>query len=257
MDNIETNEGRGIKTTNTVFDIIEYLHRGESAGVTEIADELGIAKGTVHSHLVTLHQRRYVIKESDDRYSLGLRFLNLGGAQMAAHELYGVAKPVVNNLADETGETAQVAVEEHGLAHYLYQQRGRKAVKTDSHLGSERHLHSTAVGKAILAYLDDPAIEAVIDRHGLPAFTEHTITERDELQEELQSIRDLGIAFDRSEQIDGIQCVAAPIVENGSAIGALSVAGPTKRVSGSRFEDSLPETVKRSARIIEIDIQNS
>lgn len=257
MDNIEPIDGRGIKTTDTVFDIVEYLHRHGSAGVTEIAGDLDITKGTVHSHLVTLHRRRYVTKESDDRYSLGLRFLNFGGAQMVAHDLYEVAKPVVNDLVDETGETAQVAVEEHGLAHYLYQERGEKAVRTDSHVGSERYLHCTAIGKVILAHLDDSVIDAIVDRHGLPALTEKTITDRIELKEELQSVRDAGIAFDRGEQIDGIQCVAAPIVENGTVIGALSVAGPTKRMSGTWFEETLPETVKRSARIIEIDVENA
>jgi len=242
-----------IKSIDKAFDILEFIQEQDGARITDIADHLNVSKGTVHSHLATLERRRYVVNESNV-YRIGYRFLNLGGHATTRNPLYDVAKNEITDLASETGETANFIVEEFGWGIYLIQSRGRKAVMTDSHIGRERLLHCTAAGKAILANLTEERIEEIIDRHGLPALTENTLTSRRALDSELEEIRDREVAFDDEELIDGIRCVAAPILdEYGVAKGAISISGPTKRMTGERFREDLPDLLTRTARIIEIN----
>lgn len=247
---------RTIASSNTLLDIIEYVGDNGIVGVTEIADALDKPKSTIHPHLQTLKKRRFVVSE-EGKYRLGTRFLNVGGKVISQNDLYHVAKPEIEELAEETGESVQLGIEEHGTGYYLYQTRGPKAVRTDSVIGTERPLHVTAFGKVILAFLSEDRVQEIVEQHGLPKVTENSITEYDALLEELSLIRDRGVAFDESELIVGIQCVAAPIFDQDEeVIGAISVSGPRKRMSGTRLRQTIPSQLKDVARIVEINISN-
>jgi DNA-binding IclR family transcriptional regulator len=251
--NERPNENR-IKSIDTTVEILETIQRRDGAGVTEIADSLGVSKSNVHSHLRTLLEHRFVVKDGDT-YRLGLRFLNFGGFARQRQGLYSIIKPEVDELAQETGETAQVMTEEHGRGIYLYQAKGQQAVRTDSYIGTDVCLHCTAVGKALLAHLSRERVEEIIDRHGLPKKTPDTITDQDVLFERLETIRDRGYAFDDGERIDGIRCVAAPITkDDGTVVGSLSVSGPKKRIHEDYFREELPKIVQEATRVIEINV---
>jgi DNA-binding IclR family transcriptional regulator len=253
-DTLTQTDGTGVKSVETMFDIVETIQRKNGAGVTEIADALDISKSTVHSHLQSLVENRCVVKEGTT-YHVGLRFLNFGGYARQRLNLYHILKPEVDALAEETGETAQVMGEEHGRGIYLYQAKGQQAVRTDSHVGTEVYLHCTAVGKALLAHLPRERVQKIVDHHGLPKKTPETIADREALFDRLETVREQGHAFDDGERIDGIRCVAAPIKkEDGGVVGSLSVSGPTKRISGDYFRSELPELVKNAARVIEINV---
>lgn len=241
----------GIKSTDTLFSILEFLQTCDGAGVTEIAEALNLSKSTVHTHLQSLRAHRCVRKDGTT-YRLGLRFLSFGGHACDRTGLLDIVRPEVDGLVEETGETAQMVVEEHGRGIYICQRRGPEAVRTDSHVGTDVSLHCTAAGKAILAYLPEDRVEEIIDRHGLPTRTEGTLTDRNELFDALERVRDRGYAIDDSERIPGIRCVAAPVRSN-DVIGALSVNGPTKRVEGDYFREELPSLVRRAARVVEIN----
>lgn len=242
-----------IKTTGTVFDIVEHVKSNTSCTLTDIATDLDISKSTVHAHLQTLRDRGYVIEE-DGEYRLGLRFFSLGG-HVRQNEPYGklyqMGKPEIDELVETTDERAQIVVEEQGFGFYLYQARGNRAVLADTHTGTRIPLHSTAVGKAILSTLPEERVETIVSRHGLPADTPRTTTDPDELFDELDRIRDRGCAFDRGERVVGVRCVAAPIELDELPIAAgVSVSIPKLRRSDTFFEDRLPELVANAARII-------
>lgn len=247
-----TGADSGIKSTDTLFAIVETLKERNGAGVTELADELDRSKSTIHSHLKSLEKHRCVVKEGDT-YRIGLRFLNFGGYAAQQTDLLEIVQSEVDGLVEETGETSQMIVEEHGRGIYLYQNRGDQAVKTDSHVGTEVYLHCTAVGKAILAHLPEGRVHEIVDRHGLPEKTPETVTDRETLFDELEEIRDRGYAFDDGERIPGIRCVAAPVRTDETVIGAMSVSGPTKRMKGDTFRHEIPELVCRAARVVEIN----
>ena len=246
-----------IQSTETAFTIIEYLSENERAGVTEIAKAIGVSKSTVHNHLKTLEQSEYVAKNEDNRYVLGYRFLTLGGKVRQRSKLHDVAKPEINWLVEKTGESACVATEEYGRITYLYQARGERAITTDSRTGTRVLPHCTALGKSILAHYSEERVDKIIDRHGLPPSTENTITTRDELFEEFETIREQGYAFDDEERIDGLRCVAAPIMDDDEVCGALSVSGPAKRFQSEWYYEELPELIRRAVRVVEINLTYS
>jgi DNA-binding IclR family transcriptional regulator len=244
-----------IKGTEKTIRVVETLREMDGAGVTELANRLGLSKGTVHDYLSTLRQHNYVVKEGNE-YHVGLGFFELGEYARNRIRIYHVARPEVSKLAEETGEVANLLVEEHGLGVYLYRERGENAVTLDTHTGKRRYLHNTALGKAILAHLSEGRVEEILDRYGLPKANENTITDRDELYEELDAIRDRGYAYCDQERVEGLQCVAVPLTScsDNRVLGAISVAGPSTRMKGDRISEEIPDKLLQAANVIEINV---
>lgn len=252
----EQEPGRTVQAVETSLELVDVLQELGQARVTELANELGMSKGAVHSHLATLEQNEHVVKEGD-HYRLGLRYLQLGETVKERFGIYDVVKDELDNLAQETGELAQFATEEHGRAVYIYKARGENAVHTASTPGKREYLHCLSLGKAILAHYPVEQVDQIVDRRGLPRFTENTITSRDELLSELQQIRNRGYAVDDGERIEGLRCVAAPVLSDGSPIGAVSISGPSSRMTGEQLHETYPAQVERAANVIEINARFS
>ncbi|WP_255197799.1 IclR family transcriptional regulator [Halorarius litoreus] len=251
-----TNASAGtVKSAVTLLTVVEGLRELDGARVTELADHLDIGKSTVHRHLSTLEAHEYVVKEGDE-YHLGLRLLGLGEYVRERSPVYAMARPIVDQLAEETEERALFMTEEHGRAIYLYRGVGAHAVRTNSTTGTRRYLHTIAGGKAMLAHLPEERVDAIIDRWGLPAETENTVTDREALAAELERIRERGVAFNREECIQGLQAVAAPVLgPDGSVVGALSVSGPTHRMKGEWLEEEIPDLLLGSANELELNLE--
>lgn len=246
-----------VKSLGTGFEIIEALEEVEKAGVTELANQTGIAKSTVHDHLQTMVDHEYVIKHGSS-YELGLKFLTHGGRKRDGMALYQVARPEIRKLASSTGELVNLVTEEHGLGVYLDLKRGDNAVSLDSYLGKREYLHSTAAGKTILAHRHGEFVDRVIEMHGLPAVTESTLTSPEELDDRLETVRSRGYAFDQEEQLRGLCCVAAPITdEEDYALGAISISGPKNRMQGERLESELVDRVTQVANVVEVNLAYS
>ncbi|RQH02670.1 IclR family transcriptional regulator [Natrarchaeobius oligotrophus] len=250
-------EPRTVGAVQTTLDIIDLLHQRDGAGVTELSEELDLSKGTVHSHLATLYKNEYLIKNGDE-YNLSLRYLHLAETVRDRLGFYDVVREEVDELAAESGELSQFATEEHGRAVYIYKAKGDKAVETASSVGKREFLHCISLGKAMLAHYSESYVDEIIDEYGLPGFTDTTVTSRDDLFENLAEIRERGYAIDNEERIDGLRCVAAPVLHNdGTVLGAVSLSGPSSRMIGERFDEELPSMVVRAANVIEINSQYS
>jgi IclR family acetate operon transcriptional repressor len=247
-------EENTITATRTSLRIVEALKRLDGAGTTAVANDLGIAKSTVHNHLQTLEDEGYITNEGS-AYHVGLRFLELGEYKRNRMDIYEKARPEVASLAEKTGEMANAAVEEHGEGVYITRAEGSEAVSVDTYAGKRVNLHCTALGKTILAMLPEGRVDEIIDTHGLPARTEHTITDRAELKAELADIRERGHAYDREERLPGLRCVAAPVTsEDGDPVAALSVSGPTSRIKGDLFHEEIPEMLQSAVNVVEINL---
>lgn len=247
-----THSGR-IKTSDTVFDILEALATGEERTITEITEQVDVSKGTVHAHLQTLKDRGYLVQTDSKAYRLGLLFLSFGGHVRNTHykRLYWNAKTELDTLADDTGERAQVMVEENGFGIYLYQAVGRDAVMTDSHLGMPTSLHATASGKAYLSHRPREEVERILDQIGLPAHTQRTITDRETFLELLDDVRERGVAYDRGERVTGIRCIGVPVLsDTGETLGAISMSAPAQRMEAEGYEDEITDRLKNIARVI-------
>lgn len=246
-----------VKSLGTGFEIIAALEDLEEAGITDISRETGIAKSTVHDHLQTMIEYEYVIKRGNT-YQLSLKFLTHGGRKRDEMDLYHVARPEIRELANETGELVNLVTEEHGLGVYLDLKRGGNAVNLDSYLGKREYLHSTAVGKTILAHRPEEFVDQVVENHGLPAETGNTVTDRTEFDDRLETIRSRGYAIDQEERLPGLCCVAAPITDgNDYALGAISISGPKSRMQGNRLNTELADRVSQVANVVEVNLAYS
>lgn len=248
-DDTSTN---GVKTADTLFDIVEYLYEHGQARVSEIADAHGIAPSTAHRHLSTLLDREYIRKEGD-LYRLGLRFLDIGQRARNFYKVYDRAKETTDNLAAETDERVQLLVEEHGYGVYLYVARGERAVRTDPGVGRRVPLHVAAAGKAILAHIPEDTLAQYIEKHEFESHTDTTITDPDRLRRELNEVREQGYAVNDQEFIRGLRAVGVPITTpQDRVIGAISVSGPKHRMKGPRFQNELPDLLLGIATELDI-----
>jgi DNA-binding IclR family transcriptional regulator len=246
-----------VKTTQRSLDIVETLREMDGARLTELADRLDLPNSTVHNHLSTLMERDYVLKDGDV-YRVSLRFLDLGEHARNRRKVYELAKPEIEELADETGEIANLLVEENGRGVYLWSSEGENAVPLDIAPGKHVHLHATALGKCILAHLPEKRVEEIIDRRGLLAETDATITDSDALMEELEAVREQGYAIDDEERLTGMRCIGTTVKsESGNVIGAISVSGPTSAMPMNRLTDSLAEQLEGAANVIELKVAYS
>ncbi len=250
-------DSRAVKSTRTTFRIIEAIEANDGARLTDLADELGLAKSTVHQQLSALVELGYVIQE-DGRYQLGLAFLNLGEHVRTRKRAYTLSESLVEELATETGERAQFIAEEHGRAIYIHTKQGEHAVKADRRVGKHRYLHSSAGGKAILAHLPEERIEAVIDRWGLPQETENTHADRGSLFEDLAEIRERGYSMNKAESISGLWSIGVPVLgPDGTPVGSFSISGPRHRMKAEQFHDATVDLLLGTANELELNIQYS
>lgn len=249
--------GDDVTTLHTAFDIVDAIQEHEAPTITRIAEELGIAKSTVHRHVGTLKDEQFVV-ERDGHLDLGLRFLNHGTYAQKNREGYYEAQEKVQEIAGETGELCTFIVREYNSGYILCLSKGPNAVETGDWLGKPVYLHATAGGKAILSHFDRATVEAIIDETGLPGRTDNTTTSKEELFEELDAIRERGYAINREEHIGGLNAVAVPILGNDETLlGALVVSGPTNRVTGDRLETELPNLLLGAGNELELNLTYS
>lgn len=245
-----------IGSVKTAFRVLEEMKEAKSMGVTEVAKALDIPKSTAYSHLHTLSKDGYLIVK-DGQYRLSFRLLDLGHRSRTNRNLFELAKPKVDDLAEQTGEVVNLMCEEDGDGVYLYIQLGENAVKFDTYPGMRIPLYCTALGKAILARTSESKREAYLRETDLVAETENTITDPDALCEEFETIRERGYAIDLEERAPGIRCVAAPICDAERCIGSLSISGPVVRMQGERFNSQLPEQLLQITSEIELGFRYS
>lgn len=242
-----------VKAIGVSFTVVSALQQLGEAGVGELATYLETPKSTIHDHLRTLEELELVVN-NDGRYRIGTKFLEFGGYARQRMKIYEVARPEIVKLAERTGEHANLMIEEHGEGVFLFKSEGTDAVQLDTYNGYRVPLQTTAMGKAILAHLPEERVRSVLDRHGMPQITDSTITSETALFEELERIREQGYARDREERVRGMRCVGAPVLNDGTVVGAISVSGPKSRMQGQRFDTEIPNHVLRTANVIEVNM---
>ncbi|PJN40584.1 IclR family transcriptional regulator [Streptomyces sp. CB02959] len=232
-----------VQSVDRAVTVLEILARLGEAGVTEIADELGVHKSTAFRLLGVLENRGLVAQEQErGKYYLGAGVLRLAGAAAVRLDISQEGAAVCRTLADELGETVNIAVLESDAAVNIMQARGPASVTAQNWLGRRTPLHATSSGKALLAYQPSPVQEAVLARK-LPRLTERTVTSAVALRDQLAEVVERGFAVAVEELELGLRAVAAPVrAHDGSVIGAISVSVPAYRLDDER----LPEVVKRT-----------
>jgi DNA-binding IclR family transcriptional regulator len=237
-------DSKTLQTTTTSIEILELLEVINGARVSEIAELMERPKSTIHGHLATLREKQFVIKRGDF-YFLGPELLRLGNHVRTRESGFVLARQFVEQLYEETGLRSIFAAEMGGKAVFLHTTSGNKVGWSHEQLGNGLYLHNTAVGKSILAELPEPRIEQIIERWGLPSETENTVTDREELIEELARIREQGYATNRAENFRELYAVGIAATRRpGDVVGGFSVTGPEHAVLEGNREDKLARSIK-------------
>ena len=224
-------------------------------GVSDLSKRLGLAKGTVHGLLRTLQDHGLVEQHADsDKYQLGPELLQLGNSYLDLNELRSRGLAWSELLATRVGEAVRVGVP-HGegilVVHHVFRPDTSLQILE---VGSLLPMHATALGKAVLAYLDEEFVSELV-AEGLPRLTGHTHVSPAAVRRELAAIRERGYAVEREEAVLGEGGVAAPIFDRTTLpIGAVGVAGPRERLLRKGNETVVAQSVIEAARGISRDL---
>ncbi|MEU3271696.1 IclR family transcriptional regulator [Saccharomonospora sp. NPDC006951] len=226
---LQRSAGGGVQSLQRAFELLERLaDAGGEASLSELATSSGLPMPTIHRLIRTLVALGYVRQNTNRRYALGARLIRLG--ENASLQFGTWARPLLAELVDEVGETANLAVLERDEVVYVAQVPSRHSMRMFTEVGRRLLPHGTGVGKAILATLPGDEVRALLGRTGMPAYTEHTHTDVDRFQRHLARITKQGYALDESEQELGVRCVAVPIADAPTPT-AISVSGPEGRLT--------------------------
>ncbi len=204
---------------------------GVPVGLKDLASRLGWDKATIHRLLSTLERRGYLTRQqSTKRYTLGLKIFGLYDSLARDFNIQEATRPYLALVAERTRETAHLAV---GVARdivFIDRVASRETLVVNTQIGAREPMFCTALGRAILAYLPDTELTEHVPKP-LVRYTQRTTTSLTKLRRILFRTRERGYAMDIEEYVDGIRCVAAPILNHdGAPVAALGISGPRSRL---------------------------
>lgn len=242
----------GNRATARVLLILSQFARGtESHGVSELSRELGMTKNMIHRALKTLTRYGYLVRdESGTRYQLGPGVLQLGRLGLEPLNLPVVAGPYMQRMQELTDETVSLAVRTGRTAVTIAGLRGRGDIARRVPFGRYVPLHASPASRAILACLPDDEIEAYLADGPLERYTATTLTEPDEIWEEVRRVRAEGYARGRGDHVRGATGAAFPILaSDGTPHGSVTIAGPESRLPEERLDALLPQLLQLAAEL--------
>lgn len=230
--------GTTVRSVERAIGLMELLATRTSAGVTELAQEMDVHKSTAFRLLATLERQGMVQQdERTTKYRLGPGIARLARTVDEEVDLRRHARDVLERLAEETEETVNLALLDGGEVIYVDQVNGSPSVLTADWLGRRTPLHCTASGKVLLAALPDGRRGRLLDGE-LEACSELTVADLDELERQLEEIRERGYGMTIGELELGLNAVAAPVHDaSGAAVAAITVSGPAARIPEDRLDE--------------------
>lgn len=252
MENKPSKTGTSVHSVDRAISILQVLARRGAVAVTDLAGELGIHKSTAFRLLATLEARGLVEQTSNrGRYQLGFGVIRLAESATTKHDLAVLSRSICEELAAAVGETVNVVINDGSTVISINQVMGSAAVTTVNWVGRRGPMHATAAGKVFLAHMAEDKVKALLSEP-LPRYTIHTITDVDQLYQQLATIREAGYGFTLEEHEIGLAAMAAPIRSlDGEVIAALAISGPEFRINKDTFPDLAEQLVQAAARISE------
>ncbi|HEV2577332.1 MAG TPA: IclR family transcriptional regulator [Acidobacteriaceae bacterium] len=217
-----------VPAIHRTVDIIEALIATRTMTVSEVNQQFKIPKSSAYAILQTLKARGYVHKDDQDRYSLTLKLFSLGSELIAGIDLRRSTYSLLKELADKAQITAHIAVLEGTRAVYIEKIEVMASTRLRTEVGRTLHLHSTGIGKALLAFRPEDEIDRILAMIELPALTPKTITDRAALKRELARVRAQGYAVGSEENEINIRAIGAPIFgPDGRIVAAVNLGATT------------------------------
>lgn len=241
----------GVQSVDRAISVLEILAQRGEAGVSEVAAEIDVHKSTAFRLLGALEARGLVEQAGErGKYRLGFGIVRLAGAVTGRIDITQQGRPVCERLAEEIGETVNIAVLQEHYAINLYQVRGPAAVTAHNWVGQLTPLHATSSGKILLAHLPAKERATLLAEAGLKKVTPHTITSKAKLEKHLAEAREAGYAWTMEELEIGLHAMAAPVLDrDGKVIAAVTASGPSYRFTEERMRELAPVLIKGAEEI--------
>lgn len=246
-----TSSGSGVQSVDRAVTVLELLSHTGGLFVGEMAEAMGVHKSTA-SRLLSALEKRGMVQQGDERgkYQLGFGILRLAAAIPGRLSLVQEARPVLQALASEFGETANLAVLRSNVAVNVDQAMGPSAVATHDWIGNLTPVHATASGKIFLAFLQQDERDKLLESTGMPAETTKTITSRTVLDQQLDRILDTGYSTVYEELEVGLNAIAVPVWDyRGDVIGSISISGPAFRFRPGEIQELADDVVLAGKRV--------
>lgn len=244
-----------VKSLYKAIQLLNYfsVERPE-LGVSELAKLSGLGKSTVFNIVDTLVHCRILAKaESNSKYRLGIKILELSSNIYLTNDLRNTVRPYLEKISAKCNESVYFGIMENTEVLYLDTIYPQGMVSGHSIIGYKAPLYCTGIGKALLAFQPEKVVDRVIES-GLKQFTPYTITDRQELLDDLSMIRRRGYALDNMEHEYGIKCIAAPVRNvRGEVVASISITGPSLRFTldaEQRFAAVLKATISQIAPLL-------
>ncbi len=248
MPSANENPSTAVERTLLILEAVAQRDGGLSNA--EISRKLKIPKSSASYILRTLEHHGYLRRNGEDaKYRLGMKILNLSRAALGGIDVREVALPTMRHLVDRIHLTTHLAVLDQAEAVYVEKVEAPGFIRINTWIGRRMEVHSTAVGKALLAYLEGKQRDAILRQRGLKKLTTHTITTLPRLMQELERVRQMGYGVDDEENSLGARCVGAPIFNSqGEVEAAIASTGTVNDVPHDavpHLADMLKEAARR------------
>lgn len=239
-----------VQVLDRAINILEFIAKqgGGEAGLPELSAAMKLHKTTTHRIAHVLESRGLLRRGPDStRYRLGLHLYDLGCHALDNVNIREEARPIMTRVAFEVGETVHLAVLDRAEVLYIERIEAQRSLTMGSKLGARNPIYCTALGKAILAFSPETEVDQALAGCRMQARTRNTITSVLSLKRELGRVHDRGYAIDDEEIEDGIRCISAPVLNPADrAVAAISISGPSSRVTPDRFQ-IIGKTVMKAA----------
>jgi DNA-binding IclR family transcriptional regulator len=239
----------GLTSVDNALWLLELIGERQALRVAEAADLLGVARSTAHRLLSALRRRDFVMQDRPNgAYRPGPALNAIGLAAISRIDIRQVARPALEELREDTQETASLAVLEGTTVRFVDCAESLRSVRVGNRTGIVRPAHASAVGKAILAEFPVSEIERRYPEEELPQHTPASVTDRATLLAELREIRAQGYALNWEESAEGVSAVAVALRDaTGTPLAAIGIAAPSSRTGGVAGLRALAPTVTDAA----------
>ncbi|WP_380056813.1 IclR family transcriptional regulator [Falsihalocynthiibacter sp. SS001] len=245
-------QGSGDGTVGKALEVLDMVASFERpVRFSELLSASPYPKATLYRLIQTLTSQRMLSFDTEAQtYALGVRLLGLAHAAWAQSSLAPLARPYIETLSREVGETVHLAQLDHAQVLYVDKRNAREPIQMYSMAGKVGPAYCTGVGKAMMAFLPKADLDALLPQQSYHRFTPKTLCDDASLRADLAKIRARGYAFDDEEHEPSIICVAVPILShNGRVLGGLSVTSSTARSSLAELEQLVPRIRETAEKI--------
>lgn len=240
-----------VQSVERAFMIIDvFIRKNKPLGIPEIAEEVKLHKSVVHRLLATMKAFQMLEQSPETgKYTVGPKAFEFGTIYMN-NPLIMEGRRLLPGLSEETGELAHMAILNQGSLLYVIHQGLPKSLLVYVPVGTRNPLNTTALGKVLLAWMDEAEVRQLLQAQGMEKRTEKSITDIDAFMAELDDVRTQGFALDNEETKIGSRCVAFPVRDNtGTVVAGISVSGTTRTIPEERIEE-MAATVQNYALAI-------